>query len=48
MLFSLFFAFGVGIAGTNFGALVRYKIPMMPFFFGGLYLIFKLSKVKTK
>ena len=48
ILFSLFFAFGVGIAGTNFGALVRYKIPMMPFFFGGLYLIFKLSNVKTK
>ena len=43
-LFSLFFAFGVGIAGTNFGALARYKIPMMPFFFGSLYLIFKLSK----
>ncbi|MDA9894088.1 hypothetical protein N9D17_00930 [bacterium] len=44
ILFSTFFAFGVGIAGTNFGALVRYKIPMMPFFFGSLYLIFKLSK----
>ena len=27
------FAFGVGIAGTNFGALVRYKIPFIPFFF---------------
>ncbi len=47
-LFSVFFAFGVGIAGTNFGALVRYKIPMMPFFFGSLYLLFKLSKEKTK
>jgi len=47
ILFSIFFAFGVGIAGTNFGALVRYKIPMMPFFFGSLYLIFKLSKEKA-
>jgi hypothetical protein len=47
ILFSTFFAFGVGIAGTNFGALVRYKIPMMPFFFGSLYLIFKLSKEKA-
>ena len=47
VLFSTFFAFGVGIAGTNFGALVRYKIPMMPFFFGSLYLIFKLSKEKA-
>tara|TARA_B110000046_G_C12996898_1_gene400405 strand:- start:824 stop:2149 length:1326 start_codon:yes stop_codon:yes gene_type:complete len=38
-VFSLFFAFGVGIAGTNFGALVRYKIPLMPFFFSAVYLI---------
>ena len=39
LFFSLFFAFGVGIAGTNFGALVRYKIPLMPFFFSAIYLI---------
>ena len=32
-IFSLFFTFVVGIAGTNFGALVRYKTPLMPFFF---------------
>ena len=39
LFFSLFFGFGVGIAGTNFGALVRYKIPLMPFFFSAIYLI---------
>ena len=39
LVFSLFFGFGVGIAGTNFGALVRYKIPLMPFFFSAIYLI---------
>ena len=39
LVFSLFFGFGVGIAGTNFGALVRYKIPLMPFFFSTIYLI---------
>tara|TARA_B100001093_G_scaffold374011_1_gene359016 strand:- start:1070 stop:2398 length:1329 start_codon:yes stop_codon:yes gene_type:complete len=38
LIFSLFFAFGVGIAGTNFGALVRYKIPLMPFFFSFIYI----------
>ena len=43
-IFSLFFAFGVGIAGTNFGALVRYKTPLVPFFFSMIYLIFKRSK----
>ena len=37
--FSLVFAFGVGIASTNFGALVRYKIPLMPFFFSLIYII---------
>ena len=43
LIFSLFFAFGVGIAGTNFGALVRYKIPLMPFFFSLVYIIRKKS-----
>jgi hypothetical protein len=44
LVFSLLFAFGVGIAGTNFGALVRYKIPLVPFYFPMIYLIFKLSR----
>ena len=43
-VFSLLFAFGVGIAGTNFGALVRYKVPLIPFYFPMIYLIFKLNK----
>lgn len=48
IIFSLFFAFGVGIASTNFGALVRYKLPLMPFFFTTLYLIYnKTKKIKN-
>ena len=43
LVFSLIFAFGVGIAGTNFGALVRYKIPLMPFFFSFIYIARKKS-----
>ena len=43
LVFSLFFAFGVGIAGTNFGALVRYKIPLMPFFFSFIYIVRRKS-----
>jgi hypothetical protein len=39
LIFSLVFAFGVGIAGTNFGAMVRYKIPLMPFFFSMIYIM---------
>ena len=45
VVFSLFFGFGVGIAGTNFGALVRYKIPLMPFFFSLIYIIRKKSVI---
>ena len=30
--FSIIFAFAVGISTFNFGTLVRYKIPMMPFY----------------
>lgn len=39
MLFAIFFAFGVGYTSYNFGALVRYKIPCMPFYLLGLYFI---------
>ena len=44
LIFSILFAFGVGIAGTNFGAMVRYKTPLMPFFFSMIYLLFKNNK----
>ena len=44
LIFSLLFAFGVGIAGTNFGAMVRYKTPLMPFFFSMIYLLNRLKK----
>ena len=44
--FSLFFSFGVGIASTNFGALVRYKIPLMPFFFMSIFIIKYLNNIE--
>lgn len=46
--FSILFAYGVGIASTNFGALVRYKIPLMPFFFTAIYIIYHISNQKLK
>ena len=46
MFFSLIFAFGVGVASTNFGALVRYKIPLIPFFYCCLFLIQKINNKK--
>ena len=41
LIFTLIFAFGVGIASTNFGALVRYRIPLIPFYFPLIYVIYK-------
>ncbi|RSK48383.1 hypothetical protein [Hymenobacter rigui] len=38
-LFSIVFAIGVGINSGNFGTLVRYKIPLMPFYLAGLYVL---------
>lgn len=42
--FSLFFAFSVGLTTSNFGALVRYKIPAIPFFVISLVIIWSTYK----
>ena len=39
LVFSIFFAFGVGLSTSNFGALVRYKIPCIPFYLSSLYIM---------
>lgn len=46
--FSLLFSIGVGITSNNFGALVRYKIPAMPFFVAGLTIIYYQMKEREK
>lgn len=38
-VFSVFFAFALGLTTANFGALVRYKIPSIPFFLSMLYIL---------
>jgi hypothetical protein len=38
-IFSIFFAFSVGLSTSNFGALVRYKIPCIPFFLSALFIL---------
>lgn len=52
MLFSLFFAFSVGLTIANFGSLVRLRIPELPFFVAGLFIMRHLyekqSGVKVK
>ena len=43
-VFSLIFAMSVGISSGNFGTLVRYKIPLMPFYLGGLYILQNMTQ----
>jgi hypothetical protein len=38
-VFSLVFAYAVGISTNNFGTLVRYKIPLIPFYLSSLYIL---------
>ena len=39
-LFSIIFSFAVGISSSNFGTLVRYKIPLIPFYTIGLSVLY--------
>ena len=43
--FSVVFGFVIGISTPNFGALVRFKIPMLPFFISGLVIINYIVKL---
>jgi hypothetical protein len=43
--FSILFAFMLGITTPNFGALVRFKIPLMPFLTSGLMIIYSTPKI---
>ncbi|MCX6296724.1 MAG: hypothetical protein NTX97_11795, partial [Bacteroidetes bacterium] len=47
ILFALFFAFSVGIATSNFGSLVRLKIPCIPFFVSSLFVLKYLYEKKA-
>jgi hypothetical protein len=39
LIFALFFSFSVAISTSNFGALVRLRIPQMPFLISGLVIL---------
>ncbi|CAG5084283.1 hypothetical protein [Parvicella tangerina] len=43
--FSILFAFMLGITTPNFGALVRFKIPLMPFLTAALLIIYSTDKI---
>ena len=44
LLFALFFAFSVGLTTANYGALVRLKIPCIPFYASSLFILYYLNK----
>ncbi len=47
-LFSVFFAFSVGVSISNFGTLVRLKIPCIPFFIASLVIVNNMLKEQTE
>ncbi len=46
LMFALLFAFAVGVSTFNFGSLMRYKIPMVPFYFIALIVPIEAMKLK--
>jgi hypothetical protein len=47
MIYSFLFSFSVGLSTANFGALVRYKIPAVPFFLAGMFVAEHLARNQT-
>ncbi|MDO7874176.1 hypothetical protein Q5H93_05480 [Hymenobacter sp. ASUV-10] len=47
-LFSLIFAASVGVSTSNFGTLVRYKIPLIPFYLSALYILDDITKESAR
>jgi hypothetical protein len=48
IVFAILFGFSIGISTPNFGALVRFKIPLVPLYVSGLYIIGYLNKQRIK
>jgi hypothetical protein len=48
LVFSITFAFAVGVSTFNFGTLARYKIPLLPFLLTALFLTLPKSKSDKK
>jgi len=48
IVFSLLFAFSVGLVTANFGALVRYKIPLVPFYVSAFLVMYYTHRDKNE
>ncbi len=47
-VFALLYGFVTGITTPNFGALVRFKIPLLPMFVGGMYIVMFLVDERAR
>lgn len=47
-LFAIMFAFLIGVTTPNFGALVRFKIPLVPLFVAALFIVRYLSSISKQ
>jgi hypothetical protein len=47
-LFSILLAFSIGLTTANFGAMVRYKIPLIPFFTAMIIILVRESSASYK
>ncbi|MGD9327715.1 MAG: hypothetical protein PVH48_02040 [Cyclobacteriaceae bacterium] len=48
LVFSITFAFAIGLSTYNFGTLVRYKIPMLPLYMIAMFMLLSYSKRPRK
>ena len=48
VIFAVLFAFMIGLTTSNFGALVRFKIPIIPFFLSTLFIVDYVRSLNPK
>jgi len=48
LVFAIMFSFAIGVSTYNFGSLVRYKIPMFPFYISALFIIRYVSTKRVR
>jgi hypothetical protein len=48
LTFALLFAFVVGVTTPNFGALVRFKIPLVPFYMSSIFIVLHLARIRRE
>lgn len=42
-IFTIIFGFATGLSSSNFGSLVRYKIPIMPIYVTGIFILYYIN-----